>query len=119
MTAILVLGDIMRSLSFIIAAVFCGLAPSIAFADQGSQCAVCKYALEKSEKKISELKSDGHLDDANVLKALQAACATAQGITRDQCEGVVNSSSKAMANSLRKGFTQKQVCQEIGLCQKL
>jgi hypothetical protein len=113
----------MRSLSLIFAAAVIGLAPSmapsIARADQGSQCAVCRYALEKSEKKMSELKSDGRLDDANVQKALLAACATAQGITRDQCEGVVNSSSKAMANSLRKGFNQKQVCQEIGLCQKL
>ena len=109
----------MRFLSLITVAAVLGLVPALALADQGSQCSVCKYALEKSEKKISELKSDGHLDDANVQKALLAACATAQGITRDQCEGVVNSSVKAMANSLRKGFTQKQVCQEIGLCQKL
>ncbi len=86
-------------------------------ASEGSQCTLCGYMFEKSAKQISILKSDGKTDDASMSKAMKDACATTSGHAQQECDEIVSAHYKALANSMRKGRSKLETCQQIGLCQ--
>lgn len=93
---------------------FCAVGPVVA--NEASQCSMCLYVFDKSEKAVAKAKAEGRLDEKTMSTILAETCDKAGGDARDICKDYVATNGKALTVAAKRGLSRPDTCHHVGLC---